>query len=71
MKKGVLVPIRNWLKKNITPKGMTDEAVDKIVGIIGLRTFMDDIIDPSELGEGFDDEYMIRNFKYPKKDGCP
>jgi RHS repeat-associated protein len=70
MKKGVLVSIRNWLKKNITPKGMTDEAVDKIVGIIGLRTLTDDILDPKELGEGFDDEYMIRNFKHTKTNVC-
>lgn len=70
MTKGVLVPIRNWFKKNVTPRGMTDEAIDTIVGIIGLRTFMDDILDPSELGTGLDDEYMIRNYKYPKKDSC-
>ena len=68
MTKGVLVPIRDWFKKNVTPKGMTDETADKIVSIIGLRTFVDDVLDPSELGKGLDDEYMIRTFKYP--DSC-
>lgn len=62
--KGVLGPIRKWLKKNITPNGMCDVAKDKITSIIGLRTLADDLFDPQELGEGFDDEYMIRNFQY-------